>query len=83
MSVGLLGESGKRLGVTLGSGQFRGGGYGLATAPKPATQGDQQHEDDRCDERERQVGWHHQPLHSGGLGPDHTAFSVNLNYPHG
>jgi hypothetical protein len=81
-ALGLARETGKRLGGALGSRRVRGRGYGLATAPKPASEDNQQNEDNTRDERKRQVGLPHQPLHSGGRWADHTASGAKVNEPH-
>lgn len=81
-AIGLARASGKRLGLTRGSGRCRRRWSGWASAPESNNDKNQAHEDNTRVRRDHQVRSHHQPLLSGDTWADHTSFCSVVNYPH-
>jgi hypothetical protein len=79
LAIGFAGQTCKRFGFALWSGRFTRRWRCLAAAPKPTEQETQEDEEHTRERIETQVGWHDQPLHSGGQWADHTVFGADLN----
>jgi hypothetical protein len=74
LALGLVGVTGKRLGVALSFGWFRHRWRSLAALPKPTEQQSQKTEENPGEQVESQLESHNQPLQLGGKWADHTSF---------